>query len=279
MNLILVSLGNFQDYIIDNINQLLKLKIKNIFIITNIEFFNKFEFYKDNVILINVDELKDCYNFFNRTSLDKNFRNGFWTFTSLRFFYIYSLMEKYNLTDCIHIENDVLLYYNIDLLKDKLNKHYLYIPFDTFKRNIASIMYIPNSQIFKSILDIYDITKNDMENFANIKLSTGLIQNFPIFSSKFVISKEELFVSENFNLFNLIFDAASMGQFLGGVDPKNKPGDTSGFINETCIIKYNKYKFIWKYDDNIKKPYLVIDNEIIPIFNLHIHSKNLKRFM
>ena len=78
-------------------------------------------------------------------------------------------MEKYNLTDCIHIENDVLLYYNIDLLEDKLNKKYLYIPFDTYNRNIASIMYIPNFIVFKNILDKYDFTKNDMQNFYNIK--------------------------------------------------------------------------------------------------------------
>jgi hypothetical protein len=30
MNIILVSIGNFQEYILDNINQLLKLEIKNI---------------------------------------------------------------------------------------------------------------------------------------------------------------------------------------------------------------------------------------------------------
>ena len=118
-----------------------------------------------------------------------------------------------------------------------------------------------------------------MYNFEKIKLSTGLIQNFPIFPSNFANTKEEIYVSENFNLFNLIFDAAAMGQFLGGVDPRNIPGDSSGFINETCVIKYDKYKFIWEYQDDVKKPFLVINDTKIPIFNLHIHSKQLKRFM
>ena len=279
MNLILVSIGNFQEYILDNIKQLLILEISNIYIITNSVFFEKFEIYKDKINLIAIETLNDSYNFFNKTSLDKSFRNGFWTLTSLRFFYIYSLMEKYNLTNCIHIENDVLLYYNISTLQNKFNGNYVYIPFDTYKRNIASIMYIPNCNIFKNILDKYDFTKNDMENFANIKINTRLIQNMPIFPVNFVTSKEELFVSQNFNTFNFIFDAAAIGQFLGGVDPKNMPGDTTGFVNETCVIKYNKYNFIWEIEDNIKKPYFIINDLKIPIFNLHIHSKNLLKFM
>lgn len=188
-------------------------------------------------------------------------------------------MEKYNLTNCIHIENDVLLYYNINTLKNYFNDNYLYIPFDTYKRNIASIMYIPNCSIFKNVLDKYDFTKNDMENFAYIKFNTGLIQNMPIFPNIFVTSKEESFVSENFNTFNVIFDAAAIGQFLGGVDPRNITGDTTGFVNETCVIKYNKYNFVWEIEDNIKKPYLVINNIKFKIFNLHIHSKNLLKFM
>ena len=42
MNLILVSIGNFQEYILDNIKQLLILEISNIYIITNSVFFEKF---------------------------------------------------------------------------------------------------------------------------------------------------------------------------------------------------------------------------------------------
>ena len=279
MNIILVSIGNFQEYILDNINQLLKLETKNIYVIANAEFFTNFESCKDKITLIDVNDINDTYNYFNRSKLNKKFRNGFWTFASQRFFCIYGLMQKYNLTDCIHIENDVLLYYNVDLLMDKLDKNYLYLPFDTYKRNIASIIYIPNSQTFKTILDKYDFAKNDMDNFEKIKLSTGLIQNFPIFPSNFANTGEESYVSENFNLFNFIFDAAAMGQFLGGIEPRNAPGDSTGFINETCVIKYNKYEFIWEHHDNVKKPFLVINDTKIPIFNLHIHSKTLKRFM
>jgi len=141
-------------------------------------------------------------------------------------------------------------------------------------------MYIPNVNVFKQILDNYNFNINDMENFAYIKQKTGLIENFPIFKKEYAVNKEELFVSYNSEKFPFIFDAAAIGQYLGGVDPRNMPGDTSGFVNETCVIKYNKYKFAFKdFDDGIKKPYIIINNDIIPIFNLHIHSKNLKKFI
>ena len=85
--------------------------------------------------------------------------------------------------------------------------------------------------------------------------------------------------NENYEKFKGIFDGAAIGQYLGGVDPRNKAGDTSGFINETCVVKYNNYNFTWiKNKDGFKLPYIIIDNENIPIFNLHIHSKNLSKF-
>jgi hypothetical protein len=280
MNIILVCLNNFQEYILTNIEQLIKLNIKNIYVITNKDFFKYFFNLKDKINLIESESIIDSYNFYNNTSLNKDFRNGFWTLTSQRLFYIYEVMKNYNLENVIHIENDVLLYYNIDNIINKVNNNYVYIPFDSFRRNIASIVYIPNHYIWKNILDNYNFHKNDMENFLQIKNKTNLIEHFPIFHSEYAITDEEKFVSQNYNLFHFIFDAAAIGQYIGGVDPRNNAGDTTGFINETCIIKYNNYKIIWINIDKMNKPFLKInDKDIIPIYNLHIHSKNLIKFI
>lgn len=279
MNLILVCIGNFQNYIIDNIKHLIKLDIKNIYIIIDKQFINMFREFRDKVSIIFKEDLNDSYNFYNKTKLDKAFRNGFWTLTSLRFFYIYELMKKLELKNCIHIENDVLIYYNIDTIINKFDNKYIYIPFDSYNRNIASIIYIPNHDILRNVLNNYDITKNDMENFVLIKKKIGLIQNLPIFISEYAKNNEERFVSENFNNFNFIFDAAAIGQFLGGIDPRNYSGNSIGFINETCVIKYNLFNIIWENNNNIRRPYLIINNIKYPIFNLHIHSKNLHKFI
>lgn len=280
MNVVLVCLNNFQEYILDNIQQLLNLGVKNIYIITDLILFDKFSKFDGKINMINTSDLSERYDFYNKTNLDKNFRNGFWTLTSLRFFYIYDFMIKYDIKEVIHLENDVLLYYNPDILIKVLDKNYFYIPFDCYNRNIASIIYIPNSDIFGKILDRYNFALNDMENFRNIMKSTGLIEQFPIFHSEYAKTDEEKFVSKNYNKFNYIFDAAAIGQYLGGIDPNNDPGNTVGFVNETCVIKYNNYVIKWKLVENMYKPFLLInETESIPIFNLHIHCKNLKKFI
>lgn len=279
MNIVLVCLINFQDYILTNIEQLIKLQHKNIYVITNTHLLKYFDNYNSNIFLINADELDDSHNFNLTSKLDNKFRNGFWKLASQRFFVIYEFMKKYNINDVVHLENDVLVYYNCDELEGYVDKKYMYIPFDTYSRNIASIVYIPNTQIFGKILEKYNYNRNDMENFSNIRQKTGLIKNFPIFKKEFCCNNEELFVSLNSETFPFIFDAAAIGQYLGGVDPRNILGDTTGFINETCVIKYNKHDFYYKVIDGIIKPFIVINSIEFPIFNLHIHCKNLQKFI
>jgi hypothetical protein len=155
----------------------------------------------------------------------------------------------------------------------------MYIPFDCYERNIASIVYIPNHAIYYKILKEYDCSKTDMDNFCRIQKKTCLIENFPIFKTD-ETNDEFKFVTKNYDVFKFIFDGAAIGQYLGGVDPRNTPGDTRGFVNETCIVKYDQYEFLWKWKhgENIKRPFLLHNGEEIPIFNLHIHSKNLNDF-
>lgn len=282
INIVLVSVGNFQEYILDNINQLVRLGHENIWVLTNSRFFERFSEYTGKIKLIAIELLQDSFQFYQNSTLDKQFRDGFWTLTSLRFFYIYEFMRTYNISNVIHLENDVLIYYHCNTIIERFDKGYIYLPFDTYSRNIASIMFIPTASVFKMVLDHYDFNKNDMENFSNISISTGLIRNLPIFvsSSNNTSSHEYRFVTSNFERFGgFIFDAAAIGQYLGGVDPRNISGDSTGFINETCVIKYNTYSFDWDVIHGIKRPFIIVDGNKIPIFNLHIHSKNLVRFI
>jgi hypothetical protein len=281
MNIVLVCINNFQEYILDNIEVLSSLNHENIYVLTNRIFFEKFDKY--NIHLVDIDELQDSHDFYSKSTLNKDFREGFWTLTSLRFFYIYEFMKVYNVANIIHIENDVLLYYNCDTIANHFDENKMYIPFDSYGRNIASILYIPSCHIFKIILDNYDFSKNDMENFKSIKDTTGLIEHFPIFNKDDNQDNCEIsFVSKNFNQFQYIFDAAAIGQYLGGIDARNTDDGNIcvGFINETCVVKYNEHAISWlNSNDNIMKPFIQIGDITVPIFNLHVHCKNLKKFI
>jgi len=271
MKIILVSVGNFQEYILDNIKNLLLFNNNNITVITNKEFFNNFNNYP--VTLINCNELSDN-NFNINSQLDKGFRNGFWHYCSLRLFYIYSYIKQNNLEHCIHIENDVLTYINFDEIKENFRDNKVYATFDCNTRVIPGIIYIPNYKSFEPILNTYNFNINDMENLA--KCNESIILPLPIFP---IINSNTVKFNKLYSDFNMIFDAAAIGQYLGGVDPRNMSGDTKGFVNETCVIKYNKYKFEWIKINDLYVPHLVIGINKYKICNLHIHSKNLINFM
>jgi len=282
ISLVLVSVGVFQDYILTNIEQLIRLGHDSIYVITDAKFFGSFEDFEGRVHLIDAGELCDTYRFAEVCGLDKDFREGFWHATSSRFFYIYALMKRDELRDVIHIENDVLLYYNCAILENRFNRTKMYLPFDSYSRSIASIVYIPTHDVLKCVLDRYAYGENDMYNFPIIRsLIPDRIDQFPIYRPLESHTLEQNSVCVNYELFNFIFDAAAIGQFLGGVDPRNCPGNTRGFVNETCVIKYNKCSFLWFVgNDGISRPVAETEDGIhVPIFNLHIHCKRLTDFI
>ncbi len=273
MKIILVSVGNFQKYLIDNIRNLYLHNNLDVTVITERDYFEYLQEF-GNIELIDCNELDD-FDFGEQSKLDKHFRDGFWHYCSLRFFYLYSYIKKYGITNAIHIENDTLVYEDVDKLKP-LFKNKVYVPFDHHTRVIPSFIYIPSSESFRPIIENYNKSLNDMENLA--KFDESIIEPLPIFP---IVNNIVLKFNKNYNYNHIdcIFDAAAMGQYLGGVDQRNQDGDTRGFINETCIIKYNHFQFYWIGNDNLYKPYILIEDNLVQIINLHIHSKELYKFL
>jgi len=275
MKVILVMLNNLQAYIIDNIQHLKKHNNNNITVITDKKFNTLFENIAIN--LINVEDIiPDYVNIASK--INTTYRGGFWILASYRFIAIYEYMKQYNIVNIVHLENDVLIYTNIDTINfHNVNK--LLLTMDSENRCIPGLMFIPSNEILKKCLDIFNPNLNDMQNFSNCYYNLSeYIDTLPIFveNNKNAITK---MITKNFKHYNCIFDAAALGQYLGGVDPRNIPGNTIGFVNETCVIDYSKYEIIWKNVNDKKIPYIVINAIEYPIINLHIHCKDLKQFI
>jgi len=275
MKVVLVCLGIFQDYINYNLKQLKLQGNNDIVLITEKRFFRNIS-ENLNIQLIDVNELNTEYleQFKNNLNIDKNYRNGFWFNCSMRFVYIYEYMKNNNITDIIHIENDVMIYDNLDNLNDKFNKDKIYLYFYNNETVIPGIIYINNHTNLKTILDNYDMNKGDMENFGKY-FNASFVEPFPIISN----DNEETYFNKHFNIFNSIFDGAAIGQYLGGIDKRNDINADIGYINDACIIKINNYKFYWKKINDLWNPYIKINNNLVKINNLHIHCKLLENFM
>jgi hypothetical protein len=268
MEIVLVCIENFQDYIIHNIENLLLFQNTNITVITENHFF---KFFKDkNVNLIDLNSFSDSS--INKFNLNKNFRNGFWIYTSYRFFVIYEYMKTFNKEKILHIENDVMCYVNVNkipFINDKIN-----VTFDSPGKVVPGLVYIPKTELLKIFLDTYDFNQNDMVNFG--KISETISISLPIINDDTTTYSK---LNENYNIFESIFDAAAIGQFLGGIDKRNDQSDTRGYISDTCKVNYSKYTFHWKKENDLYCPYIKINDKFIKINNLHIHCKNLNNFM
>ena len=227
------------------------------------------------------------------------FRDGFWISTTSRFYYISQLMQLFKLSNVFHIENDIMMYESFNNLYKYIQQEFdlkeineICMIKDSPNRVIPSLLFFPNIYSISKLIYFMTNTFKNSKNFVNDMNLLGT------FSDQINLPIDITHDSKT----NIIFDGAALGQYLGGVDFKNIPNSsdllvqfnnpTKGFINETSIIKPNKFTFINRkvIFDHINIPITVplctnpeinnINNKIIlnRIANLHIHSKQLNEF-
>jgi hypothetical protein len=229
---------------------------------------------------------------------DRKAFQGFWTFTSERFFYLEELVNQYNLEDVFHLENDVMLYADLNDSLPLFHQYYsekIGATFDNEARCIPGFVYISNSKPIKELVKFMAgravAAKNDMEIFQEFKNTYDqlYIDNLPIVIPEYCwdhvlrnamgnIAKHPSRFSQNFTAFQSIFDAAAIGQYLGGISPRN--GSLApGFINESCFFDPSLFSYEWKKDREDRLiPFIQYKGAEYPINNLHIHSKKLLFF-
>ncbi|MFH1831567.1 MAG: hypothetical protein ABH827_02075 [bacterium] len=235
--------------------------------------------------------------FTKKTTLNSRCRAGFWKFTSERFLVLDDFICQYNLQDVVHCENDVLLYSNLQELLPGLRENYTEVAalFEHDDRCISSFVYVRDSNAMKKIAQYFAAHaqegKNDMKMLAGFRAenseSVGLL---PIISQLY-IEREGLrnsrgdtasnsgVYSKNIDLFKSVFDAAALGQYLGGQDPRNGPCNP-GFASGKCLFNAGLLTYRWKKDASGRSvPFMAYGGQEYRINNLHIHSKNLKKFL
>jgi len=234
--------------------------------------------------------------FWTNTVLDFQFRHGFWTYTSERFFYLDSFMEEYQLSSVFHLEYDNMLYKNLSEILPIFKRHYpgCGVTFGSDRFVIPGFMYIANSNSAKDLAKFFSryahkgwhdmamISKYWATNLGKIDhlptIPPAYSKFFPLLNSYREKSRFEHLYSNYYSEFEGIFDAAAVGQFLGGQDPGNG-SSSQGFKNSHSLMSLDLCQFNWGEDSQGKKiPIMILNEEIIPIYNLHIHSKNLKSF-
>jgi len=289
MDIILVHLGQpIPTYLLTCIQQIRKYsKDRIVLVLSELPMFHFVP--NDNIAIISKDFLDETDNYkkfkeTNHFSKKEYMGLSLWKCACERFFIIEMVMKYLGIEKALHIENDNLIY-------GKPHEIFLelYCGDSVGLSNIsdqylsAGIMYIGNTEALceinnklngimvmeESVLN-KKYTKIMMNEMRMLKIindeNPGLIKLLPIFPSK-----------ES----NYVYDCASWGQYVGGAfGHEGEPFSTdTHFIGKE--INQGRYDVKWETKDNYKKPYVfdTVSEMMYPLYNLHIHSKNLERWV
>ena len=224
--------------------------------------------------------IEDFYEFFLPTDLVKNdnFRDGFWTKTLERFLVLRSFMRFASLKKIFHAELDNIIF-NIADLSGRLDSvgSGLFSPRDSESRGIASLIYINNSlclDCFTHVdLNNTGVGLNDM-TFLGLQLQ---------FSKQFFSLPTENSFDNHQNkkwkyisseIAGGIFDAASLGQYLFGIDHRNTFFPSfNGFINENSGAHLKYLNFEVDLSAGVCEVRIQNNNKRFNVYNIHVHSK------
>lgn len=305
MNLVFIHVGQKNaDYVEHSINQAIIFNSTvDFFLISTEELYSRIKdkIYK-KINFVDYSKLKkssEHVKFLSNTKLDKCWNEGFWLYTTERFFYLENFCKLYKLNNIFHLENDVMIYLD---LKEKLdvfhNNYQIGLTFET-DRCIPGFVYFKDYSylslitnfIYKKNRFFFQKKLNDMELlslfFKKNKKEKNNINILPttireITNLKNIKKVVNLKLDNNYELFNGIFDAAYFGLNLDGFDKtgvfKNKNIDHKDWIKNS-IIDIEKFQINFETINNLKVPYIKFNERKIKIFNLHIHSKNLLKYM
>jgi hypothetical protein len=206
------------------------------------------------------------------------FRDGFWIKTTERFFVLQQFMEEYSMKAIFHAELDNLIFDISDLSKklDSVGVGF-FCPRDSIDRGIASLVYINQVTSLKEMTDVFMKNKpgyqNDMLLLGDLLKNSNNFYSLPT-ENKLEVNKKELWETVNHTDLGGIFDAASIGQFLFGIDPRNSNTLLfNGFENENKGCDLWNLKFINCLE---RRTFQIKDNASstrLNLYNIHIHSK------
>ncbi len=200
-----------------------------------------------------------------------------------RFFLLYNCMAQYNLSNVFFAELDNLLYDDPTNWESRLATKDMAFMFDNYDRGASGVCFLRSPTLLRTFLD-------DCLGF--IQNSTEFLNEMTVLYRFMTKHRDEIYIMpthwtdpsipelahERFSDFeSSIFDAASMGIYLGGMDPHH----TNGVIQlklkgKWSAIDYTKYTYEWKEDEEGRNiPYVLGGGKLLKINNLHIHSKRL----
>jgi len=231
-------------------------------------------------------DLLERHNFYFKNQA--KFRNGFWFFTYARLIMLSEIMKNLGLASALQVEGDVFLFPNFPYETFSTIKNIAF-PLTDPTKGVASTVWIGSQKAAENlesyVMESLNVNPylSDMdilgsywrERPSEVTILPSNVNDNDFFATN-ISQEEKEILTKNIDLFRGIFDGNTIGQFLTGLDPANDWGRRRVFVHQPKHkIDPRKMKFI--FENGVLK----INGEgkmNVPIFSLHIHSKDLRVF-
>jgi hypothetical protein len=228
----------------------------------------------------------------------EKYDKGFWKWTTERLFVLNDWMTWKGVRECFHLENDNMLYQNIEDIIPLLRAVSPGLS-TTFQgqgsqrnslRACFSVMYCCSVDALSNFLFYLAATPSimaEMERGGLYWLDTPEECSYlPTAPVGVVLDSERYrswFEDERFKELGIIFDSAMYGQILGGIDTRGEiPSETQGkgYVNPDSEMRADQYEYVWRKDELGRRYPTIKDTggKVWKIANLHIHCKRLADF-
>jgi len=275
LNYLLVYSGKIPEYVNYSIDSIIKNENKD----AKIYFCGDYQLERNDIIHININDLNSNHlNEIKEINYFRNEKNLLWETSLYRIFYLYEAAKYINMNRFIHFDCDVVIYKSFDELTNQFDRGKINItPLNELFLNF-SYSFFDNMQYLELVCDeILKILKNSTfyENkyYQGKKLNEMILMNIAyIKNPEFFKLLEVLPGSDN----DVIFDPGSYGQYIGGTHNKRF---SKNFINIDHYVGREILKDGFKVSFENKKPFINHSKQIFELANLHVHSKNLHKYV
>lgn len=255
-----------------------------------------------SVTIVRTGELEslktsDHASFLQAYKGDTAFRKGYWKQVRERFYFIEELMRLKSLEHVISMEYDVLVYICFKDLLSKLRSSHSTLRYvrDFPSKGHPAFLYIPTATHLQCFNNFFaqHTHMDDMFGLGlyaryaevhalpvitqDVLLQKAIRQSQNGQSMKF-LSQHLGFLAEDADHFQMLFDSLVVGQYIGGLDPRNTDGKKEAkYKNETALYSIDELDFQWKKGEKgFWYPTVCGD---LPLACVHVHSKALHCFL
>lgn len=270
------------DYLLRNIARL-EIQYSKVLIVDNSKNVERLK--HTNVEVVRIPNVQEQWkSISNAMNHDLTFRGAFW-FNSIARLKALEMYSKRNpATALLHLESDVVVLPTFPFDKFEELGAKLAFPFESINRGIASILYLGSHALTLKLTEFCEMRIQSDSKLTDM-IALGQFQNeypedvviLPTVDTHFgsgSFSSLEKF-GENKQLFGGFFDGITIGQYLFGIDPRNRRGIRQVYSrNPGHLVDASKLNFSWTGEEFKIRA----GSEEYLLHNLHVHSKDIRLF-